>query len=78
MPQSPVDPAHYPQRAAVIYAPRRRRERVPESCVTEYLDEAAARAAADPAGHHHAALVRGPFRSSEGFRLYFVEVWLDG
>lgn len=61
---------------AVIYTPRRSRDRFPENCV-QLVDSAdAARAAADPDRGHHAAKVLGPCRSSEGFRLYYLVEWL--
>lgn len=62
---------------ALIYAPRRHRMRYPENCVRVVDSEQAARAAADPAKNLHAAKVCGPFRSSEGFRLYYLVGWLD-
>jgi hypothetical protein len=39
--------------------------------------EAQARAESDPAHGKYAALVIGPSRSSEGFRLYYLKGWLD-
>ena len=62
--------------AAVVYAPVRRRQRFPENCGTCHASEAAAHAAADPAAGLHAARVRGPCISSEGFRVYFLVRWL--
>lgn len=62
---------------AVVYAPQRNRKRFPENCVTLCTDEATARRQADPAAGHHAAVVSGPSRSSEGFRLYYLIRWLD-
>ena len=72
-----VDPANYPEHFAVVYAPRRRRERLAENCVTLCADEESARAAADPVQNRHAARVRGPFRSSEGLNLFFLIAWLE-
>ena len=37
----------------------------------------AARAAADPQRHRHAALVAGPSTSSESQQLYYLVRWLD-
>jgi hypothetical protein len=65
-----------PPRFAVVYAPGRRRDRVPEQSVRVVADEAAAcREAASQPGHF-AAEVIGPLRSSEGLRVYFVRRWL--
>ncbi len=62
---------------AVVYAPGgRRRKRFPENCVQLCPSEEAARAGADPAAHRYAAMVAGPSRSSEGFRLYYLVEWL--
>lgn len=63
---------------AVVYAPNGRgRKRFPENCVTVVADEAAARAQADVVKSYHPAVVSGPSRSSEGFRLYYLIRWLD-
>lgn len=63
-------------RFALIYAPGRTRDRVPEQCVTVQGSESAARAAADLGKGLRAAEVLGPMRSSEGLRVYFVRRWL--
>jgi len=62
---------------AVVYAPRRSGDRVPEGNVTVVDSEAAARAAADPGRKLYPARVIGPARSSEGLRLYYIVRWLD-
>ena len=62
---------------AVVYAPRRHRDRFPDTCVQVMDSRDAALAAADPAGKHFAAVVLGPSRSSEGFMLYYLVQWLD-
>jgi hypothetical protein len=62
---------------AVIYAPGRNRKRFPENCVYVKTTEDEARAGADPDKGLYAALVIGPSRSSEGFRLYYLRGWLD-
>jgi hypothetical protein len=79
MPRIPLDPETHVvnECCAVIYAPRRARDRFPQSCVTVMDDEASARAAADPSSHRHAAIVLGPSRSSEGQMLYYLVRWLD-
>jgi hypothetical protein len=61
---------------AVIYTPRKARNRFPENCVTIYEDELDAIDAADEEKGLHAAKVVGPSRSSEGFMLYYLEHWL--
>ncbi|MBI5612555.1 MAG: hypothetical protein HY942_05760 [Gammaproteobacteria bacterium] len=65
------------EHCALIYAPRRGRDRFPENCVRLMESEAAARAAADSGAHLYPARVLGPSRSSEGFRLYYLVCWLD-
>ena len=62
---------------AIIYTPRRHRDRFPESCVQLMESEQAAREAENPEKNLFAAKVVGPSRSSEGFRLYYLEAWLD-
>lgn len=65
------------ERFALIYAPRRDRERYPENCVQIVESEAAAREGADPAKKLYPAQVVGPSVSSEGLRLYYLVGWLD-
>lgn len=62
---------------AVIYAPGRQRKRFPENCVEVKESEEAARAAADAAKKHFAAVVLGPARSSEGLRVFHLVRWLE-
>lgn len=62
---------------AVIYTPRRKRDRFPANCVEVMPDEPAARAAALPDANRYAARVLGPSRSSEGYLLYYLVEWLD-
>jgi hypothetical protein len=61
---------------ALIYAPRRARDRFPENCVTVVDSEAAALSGANSANNLYPARVIGPSRSSEGFRLYYLVCWL--
>lgn len=61
---------------AVIYAPRKGRERFPENVVTVQESREAAIQAADAEKKTYAALVYGPCRSSEGFRLFYLVEWL--
>ena len=62
---------------AVVYAPRRGRDRFPENCVEVKDSEQQAMQDADPGGKRYAARVMGPSRSSEGLRLYYLVRWLD-
>jgi hypothetical protein len=75
----PLDPQGrvVEERFAVIYAPRRARDRFPESCVTLADSADAACAAADAAKGQFPAVVMGPSRSSEGLKLYYLVTWLD-
>jgi len=61
---------------AVIYAPRKQRERFPENCVAVKESREAALADAAPDNKRYPALVYGPCRSSEGFRLFYLVEWL--
>jgi len=61
---------------AVVYAPRRSRDRFPESSVEIVESEIAAREQASPDNKKFAAKVLGPSRSSEGLRIYYVVEWL--
>jgi hypothetical protein len=78
MVQPPIDPdsdiveEHY----AVVYAPRRNRNRFPEGAVEVVADAASAVAAADATRQRYPARVLGPSRSSEGLRLYYLVEWL--
>lgn len=71
------DDAARVEKAALVYTPRRSRGRFPENCVTEVVDVEAARAQANGVEDVRPAVVLGPFRSSEGFRLYYLVRWLD-
>lgn len=62
---------------ALVYAPRRVRDRFPENCVTVVASEAEALSAANPDKNLFPAKVVGPARSSEGFRVFYLVVWLD-
>jgi hypothetical protein len=65
-----------PPQFAVVYAPGRKRDRVPEQTVRVVADEATARGEAVPQMGYFPAEVLGPMRSSEGLRVYFVRRWL--
>lgn len=71
-PHSALVEKHY----AVVFTPRKQRKRFPENCVEIKPSVDAAVEAADPPGHRYPALVYGPSRSSEGFRLYYLVQWL--
>jgi len=62
---------------ALVKAPSRNRKRFPENCVEVVESEAAARAGADSEKKLMPAVVFGPSRSSEGFRLFYLVRWLD-
>jgi hypothetical protein len=65
------------ERFAIVYAPKRVRDRVPEGNVQVVETEAAALAAADPEKKLFPARVIGPARSSEGVSVYYIVCWLD-
>jgi hypothetical protein len=65
------------ERFAVVFAPRRQRDRFPENCVQLVDSAEAALAGSDPKNKRYAARVIGPSRSSEGLRLYYLVHWLD-
>lgn len=69
-------PADLRESYAVIYAPRRQRQRYPENTVQLVDTEQEALAQADAVKNLYAARVCGPFRSSEGFRLFYLVRWL--
>ena len=74
---TPFDDSDSPTpRYALVYAPKHKRERVPEQCVRLMADAAAALAGADAQQSLFAALVIGPSRSSEGLRVFYVTQWL--
>ena len=62
---------------AVVFAPRRSRNRFPENNVEIVNSEAMAIEKSNPDQKYYAAKVVGPSRSSEGLRLYYLSCWLD-
>jgi hypothetical protein len=62
---------------AVVYAPRRHRDRFPDNCVQAVESRTAAIAQADIGARRYPAIVLGPSRSSEGYMLYYLVQWLD-
>lgn len=61
---------------AIVYAPRKTRPRYPENCVKVVDSEAAALDGADIPNKYFPAVVKGPFSSSEGMRLFYLVSWL--
>lgn len=62
---------------ALIDAPSLKRKRFPENNVTIVANEAEALAGADAANNILPAVVFGPSRSSEGFKLFYLVRWLE-
>ena len=62
---------------AVIYAPKRSRGRFAESCVFIMETELDAIDEENVEKHLYAAKVIGPYKSSEGQRIYYLEEWID-
>lgn len=62
---------------AVIPRGKRARNRFPENVVTLLPSREEAIAAADESRGLYPAIVYGPSRSSEGFRLYYLVEWLS-
>ena len=69
-----LDPEHSSEVAALIRSPNRTRKRYPEGVVEVVASEGEALERA--ADNLHPALVVGPSRSSEGFRMYYLVRWL--
>jgi len=72
---NPFDPLK--QFPAVIYTPRRARNRFAENVVELVDTEADAISGAREGDKLHPAVVCGPVKSSEGFRLYYLVRWLS-
>jgi hypothetical protein len=64
------------QYPALVYTPRRSRNRFAENVVEIMDSEQQARDGADERKKLQAAVVCGPIKSSEGFRLYYLVRWL--
>ncbi len=62
---------------AVVYAPRRQRDRFPDNCVQVVASRDEALTQADAKAKRFPAIVLGPSRSSEGYMLYYLVQWLD-
>ena len=62
---------------AVVYVPKRSRNRFAASCVEIKTCAAEALDQAEPNNKHFAARVSGPSKSSEGLYLYYLIEWLE-
>jgi len=73
----PHPEANYANRCfAVIYSPRKKRNRFPATVVTLYESGMAAAKAQDHDQQLFAAEVIGPAKSSEGVHLFYLLKWL--
>ena len=72
-PESSVSNLEY----AVVYVPKRSRNRFSANCVEIKSNAADALDAANPETKHFAARVSGPSRSSEGQYIYYLIEWLE-
>ena len=62
---------------AVVYVPRRSRNRFAANCVEIKSCAADALDDADPDNKRYAARVSGPSKSSEGQYIYYLVEWLE-
>ena len=62
---------------AVVYVPRRSRNRFAASCVEIKETAADALDEAEPDNKRYAARVSGPSKSSEGQYIYYLLEWLE-
>lgn len=62
---------------AVVYVPKRSRNRFSANCVQIKSCAAEALDAADPENRYFAARVSGPSKSSEGQMIYYLLEWLE-
>lgn len=62
---------------AVVYVPRRNRNRFAGACVSIKKTSEQALHEADPDNRYFAARVLGPSKSSEGQILYYLAEWLE-
>jgi hypothetical protein len=65
------------QHFAVIYSPKRKRDRFPSTTVTLYASKDEAIAEQDHDKKLFAAEVIGPAKSSEGFKIFYLVEWLE-
>ncbi len=62
---------------AVVYVPKRSRNRFSANCVQIKESPEQAVADSDPDKKYYAARVMGPSKSSEGQYLYYLAEWLE-
>jgi hypothetical protein len=62
---------------AVVYVPRRSRNRFPSASVHIVSDAQAAIDQSDPSNKRYPAVVHGPSKSSEGQMIYYLVNWLE-
>ncbi len=72
-PETDVSKAHF----AVVYVPRRSRNRFAANCVETVATREAALIGADPDKKHYPARVAGPSKSSERQYIYYLLEWLE-
>ena len=63
---------------AVVYVPKRSRNRFPKGCVEIVNSKEEAIEQANSEGKLFPARVLGPSKSSEGQYIYYLVEWLDG
>jgi len=61
---------------AVVYVPKRSRNRFPKGCVEVVATKDVALEQANPDASQYAARVLGPSKSSEGQYIYYLVEWL--
>ena len=62
---------------AVVFVPKRSRNRFPAGCVEIKPTAADALDEADPKNNRYAARVSGPSKSSEGQYIFYLLEWLE-
>ena len=62
---------------AVVYVPKRSRNRFPKGCVEVLESKEKALSSALPDKNLYAARVLGPSKSSEGQYIYYLVEWLE-
>lgn len=72
-PYTNVSEEHY----AVVYVPKRSRNRFPKGCVEIMSSRELAIEQSDPENKQFAACVLGPSKSSEGQIIYYLVEWIE-
>jgi hypothetical protein len=62
---------------AVVFSPRKKRDRFPSTTVTVYETKEEAIAEQDHDRKMYAAEVIGPAKSSEGFKIFYLVEWFE-